>query len=713
MQPLARRPLQRMVAMVMALALVLGLVPAPALAAGDGVTRSLSGVDSLEPSAEAWELLRVDAHDGSPLYVDIIKTDEDGKGTYLAHRQKYDLGDATTNGPEGTGSAIAHIVSVALEDGSPAESVYADPQNTTRYSLHVWDQARGGTLLYDAMVYPVYAKLTDEAQAEVEGYKLMGIRTASGAEKASRNLGVGTVLYRQEGADGARVAYALQWQGRTADGKGGVDNVFDTERNAFVATYVKTADDSVTGSVTYKTDDGQIVRTETFAGIGEEGMTVPVDQSFFADGVYYRTLSGFGRTERLTVGRPNVTVRVVPVTGMADASAYQVTIRFEAPTGEGEEPRVLWTDTVDVHGDGFQYSLPTAFSAAADSGVAFYSLDGVVGNDRARSAYEWGNPVVLTGDLDESAFDVDEQNNRVLHARYTSSDVTKEATFTVVEVDGTNATEIGRKTGTVTPEQGFTYEPAAFEHNGTTYVPAASNTSTIAYTWDDLTQGRDLMVYVYYVPEGYVPGEAYDIQVRYQNVADGSILRTQTYSVNAEMTDFLTVVGDERFSEDGEEYVRLPGQETGIRHAFFSPTRVYTIYYRNVNDQLNANTVIRRTQIIDSPRAAVAGTVGGGVTAAPVAAAAPATGAAAAPADAGVAPGDGAVVLNDDGNPLANPEGLSTAEERIADDENPLASGAVNMPLVGGIAAVAGLAAILLLFALWRKKKAASDSENA
>ena len=152
MQPLARRPLQRMVAMVMALALVLGLVPAPALAAGAGVTRSLSGVDSLEPSAEAWELLRVDAHDGSPLYVDIIKTDEDGKGTYLAHRQKYDLGDATTNGPEGTGSAIAHIVSVALEDGSPAESVYADPQNTTRYSLHVWDQARGGTLLYDAMV---------------------------------------------------------------------------------------------------------------------------------------------------------------------------------------------------------------------------------------------------------------------------------------------------------------------------------------------------------------------------------------------------------------------------------------------------------------------------------------------------------------------------------------------------------------------------------
>ena len=242
-------------------------------------------------------------------------------------------------------------------------------------------------------------------------------------------------------------------------------------------------------------------------------------------------------------------------------------------------------------------------------------------------------------------------------------------------------------------------------------MPAASNTQAISYKWDDLTAGKDLMVYVYYVPEDYVPGAGYDIQVRYQDIATGAILKTDTYPVNPEMTDFLTVVGDENFSaEDGERYVRLPGQESGIRHAFYSPTRVYTVYYRNVNDQLNANVTIQRTQIIETPRAAAAGTAGGGITAAPIAAAA--TGAALPATDAGVAPGDATTIINDDGNPLASPEGQSTAEQRIEDDENPLARGPLsNGYLVAG--SLAGLAALFfLLFWLFRRRKQATDTTD-
>lgn len=710
MRTFIQRSTRATLAVFMAVICVLGTLgfPLSALADEAALQTNVRGTDSLETTATEWELIRIGDHQGEPLYIDVIK-EEGGQQTYLSYRQKYDLAQAQTNGPAPEkGVALSHILSLALEDATP-EELYGSATTTTRYQIAVWDAQRNGNPLYEGTVYPVYGHLVSEGQVEDEGYVLLGIRTANDDEKsAPKNLGAGNAIYKE--ADGGRDAYGLQ---RVGEQK--VDNAFDENLNAFVATYEKTATDAATGTVTYKTDEGDIVRTESFAGIEGEGLDVPIDQSFFSNGQYYRTLSSLGSTKRLTVAQPNATVRVVAVEDMAQANAYQLTISYEAENSDGLN-QVLWTDSVDIHGAGYQYSLPLSFSSAAShsEGVAFYSFTGVQGSSTARVDHEWGNPLVLTGDLSEALFDQDANGHRVLHALYSSSEDTKEATFTVVEIDGTNATEIGRKSGKVTPDQDFTYEPASFEHDGATYVPAASNTQTISYKWDDLTAGKDLMVYVYYVPEDYVPGAGYDIQVRYQDIATGVILKTDTYPVNPEMTDFLTVVGDESFSaDDGERYVRLPGQEGGIRHAFYSPTRVYTIYYRNVNDQLNANVVIQRTQIIDTPRAAAAGTAGGGITAAPIAAAA--TGAALPATDAGVAPGDATTIINDDGNPLASPEGQSTAEQRIDDDANPLAAGFQNPAVMAGsIAGLAALLALLFFFIFKRKKNAdASDTKNA
>ena len=717
MRTFIQRSTRATLAVFMAVTCVLGTLGFPLSALADEAVAqtTVRGTDSLETTATEWELIRIGDHQGEPLYIDVIKDegveDEGNQGTYLSYRQKYDLAQAQTNGPAPEkGVALSHILSLALEDATP-EDLYGSATTATRYKIAVWDAQRNGELLYEGTVYPVYGHLTSEGQVEDEGYVLLGIRTANDTEKtAPKNLGVGSTIYKE--TNGGRDAYALQ---RAAADQGAVDNEFDVNLNAFVATYEKTSADSVTGTVTYKTDEGGIVRTESFAGIDGDGLDVKIDQSFFSNGVYYRTLSSLGSTKHLTVAQPNVTVRVVEVKDMADANAYQLTISFEAENSNGPN-QVLWTDSVDVHGAGYQYSLPLSFSSAAShsEGVAYYSFTGVEGKSDARIDHEWGNPLVLTGDLSEALFDQDTNGHPMLHALYGSSEDTKEATFTVVEIDGTNATEIGRKSGKVTPDQDFTYEPASFEHDGATYVPAASNTQTISYKWDDLTAGKDLMVYVYYVPEDYVPGAGYEIQVRYQDIATGAILKTDTYSVNPEMTDFLTVVGDENFSaDDGERYVRLPGQEAGIRHAFYSPTRVYTVYYRNVNDQLNANVVIQRTQIIETPRPAAAGTAGGGITAASAAAATP--GAALPATDAGVAPGDATTIINDDGNPLASPEGQSTAEQRIDDDANPLASGLQNPAVMAGsIAGLAALFALLFFFIYKRKKNAnASDTKNA
>ncbi len=83
--------------------------------------------------------------------------------------------------------------------------------------------------------------------------------------------------------------------------------------------------------------------------------------------------------------------------------------------------------------------------------------------------------------------------------------------------------------------------------------------------------------------------------------------------------------------------------------------------------------------------------------------------------DAGVAPGDATTIINDDGNPLASPEGQSTAEQRIDDDANPLAAGFQNPAVMAGsIAGLAALLALLFFFIFKRKKNAdASGTKNA
>ncbi len=231
-----------------------------------------------------------------------------------------------------------------------------------------------------------------------------------------------------------------------------------------------------------------------------------------------------------------------------------------------------------------------------------------------------------------------------------------------------------------------------------------------------------------------MPGDAYDITVQYMNIANSEILRTETITVDPEANDYVSILGEETFSVGNETYVRLGGQETALRHSYLSPARTYTIYYRDVNDELSANITVRRTQIVDTERVQVVpGTTV--MTAAPVAAAPtdddatpPAadgtTPAAPATVDAGVGAGDASTVINDDDNPLANLNGQDTTTERtIVDDENPLYSGlAQDLETTGSGMAIRIATGVALLvaagIAFWwlrrrNRDKSATDSMNA
>lgn len=140
----------------------------------------------------------------------------------------------------------------------------------------------------------------------------------------------------------------------------------------------------------------------------------------------------------------------------------------------------------------------------------------------------------------------------------------------------------------VTPEQTATYTPAPKDG----LVPWSGNMEPITYAWEDLEKGTDVLQYVYYVPKDYTPGDTYDITVQYMNIANSQILRSETITIDPETNDFVNILGEERFSLGDDTYVRLAGQETAIRHAYFSPARTYTIYYRDVNDELSSQITI-------------------------------------------------------------------------------------------------------------------------
>lgn len=725
----------------------------------------------MTPTAEdgLWDLFRVENGAGKTIYIEVEKD-----GTTIAPRFAYaipetqdtdpEAKDADASAPDYAGDAnssrIAQIVALKIAQPVPAaqdveapapqslQDVFGDPNNFPTYTVKVFDAKRGGDPLYAGIICPIYAKLVnDPAVSNEDEWKVLGIRTIDpDNDKFAETVGAGTSYYKNLTGD-TPIVFQSTATTEAGEPKAEVQDAASGKR--LVVTYNQVEADAISGAVKYVDVDGNIIDTEIVENLGA-GKEVAIKKSFFKTATdeggqetthYYRVIQRLtGSTVMLTPEQATKQIRVMEVKN-TEADAYQVTINYV-----DENNNLLWRDSVDVKGKGYQYTLPNSFSmsAAANTdngtvtdrdktqwGVNYYTLascsitDNPTNTNEAISAQSV-QPVeeIPVISLEAGKF----PNGRTVTAVYASQETTKKINLTVMEINGETGALIDKVQYEVTPTQSATYTPQA--KNG--LVPWSGNMDPITYKWEDLQKGTDVLQYVYYVPEGYVPGDTYDITVQYMNIANSQILRSETITVDPETNDFVNILGEERFSLGDDTYVRLAGQETAIRHAYFSPARTYTIYYRDVNDEISAQITIRRTQIVDTERVVtVPGTTV--MTAAPVLAAAPAaedeTAAdATAPAaiDAGVSTGDAAAVINDDDNPLANMDGQDTTTERtIVDDENPLYSGLVQDVATSGSGtalyvasgAIVLLAAGLALYWWTRRRKknepAVNDSTNA
>lgn len=706
----------------------------------------------MTPTAEdgLWDLLRVENGAGKNIYFEIEKD-----GVIVAPRFAYqipneadvDTSDADYAG-DATSARIAQVVALKLavagqaalgqmseEADAPAlslQQVYADPNNFPTYTIKVFDAKRQGEKLYQGTVCPIYAQLV--STDGTDEWKALGIRTIDpDIDKFAETVGAGASYYKNLTGD-TPIVFQSTATTEAGEPKAEVQDAVSGKR--LVVTYNQVEADAISGAVKYVDVDGNIIDTEIVENLGA-GKEVAIKKSFFKTATdeggqetthYYRVIQRLtGSTVMLTPEQATKQIRVMEVKN-TEAGAYQVTINYVDDNGN-----TLWTDSVDVKGKGYQYTLPNSFSMsavtnAADApttdrdkgqwGINYYTLDSWILETNATddnaaigarsTESQQGNPVV--------AFEAGEYPaGRTVTAKYVSQATTKKVNLTVMEINGETGALIDKIHYEVTPDQTATYTPAPKDG----LVPWSGNMEPITYAWEDLEKGTDVLQYVYYVPKDYTPGDTYDITVQYMNIANSQILRSETITVDPETNDFVNILGEERFSLGDDTYVRLAGQETAIRHAYFSPARTYTIYYRDVNDELSSQITIRRTQIIDTERVVtVPGTTV--MTAAPADAAAPAT------VDAGVGTGDAAAVINDDDNPLATLGGQDTGTERaIVDDENPLYSGLAQdvatsgsgMALAVATGAVVLVAAGLGLYWWMRRRKkseqTATDSMNA
>lgn len=713
-----RKGAVRILALIMAALLALPLftasMPQKAMASGVGDV-VVSGVDFMSPSSTELEVLKAENFDDKSIFIDLSVTDSDGNTTQLLKLAEYNQNDR----PAGTDFELAQIVTLDL-GGEKISDIFGDFGADPVYRIAAYKSFVGGDPIYEGQIYPIYAELTTPNSPQVE-YKLIGIRTASASEiDAMKSAGVGETYYTFDESDDSSgvVTYSLVRSGNSD---------VELRGNSLVATYSKDADaeavKTVTGTIRYVDTDGNLVRAVSVASVPFEGKEVYIDSAFNNDAKYYRTLSNLaGTTRTMNAEYPTITVRVVEVLGMNE-NAYYVTVYYV-----DENADLLWQDTIPVKGYGYQYTLPEAFSMTRASGVEYYKFDGIStdlvpnGLKGATSKNETAlaNPVMFdrTMDADANFIMIDDGNgvaHRAITARFDSSDVDK--ALTVIEVDGSTNATLNTEVLDIKRGDSVTYDPQARadalkEASDIDYVSWSGN-EVVSLSWSDLEKGTDvdLLQYAYYVPEGYAPTEAYTVDIQYMNVATSEVLKTESVTIEADQAGYINLNGPERFAENGNTYVRLAGQERGFNHSYYTSARTYTIYYRDVNDVINANTVINRVQIIDSVLPGQTTTIAATATVAP-----------GGPIDAvetGVTTGDGTAIINDDATPLANLAGEDTTTERtIADNENPLASASragsaddMILPMAVGIGgSVLGALAILAIIFLIRKRK--QDNAN-
>lgn len=693
---------KRLTSILAATLLALGVtVAAPALAAsqpsftGYDTAAALSESDS-DATASTYEALEdqvlnegqiaVVSYEGgasSKVYIKVTQGD-----TVIADRLEYDL----ESGDGEVGLITLDFTNYQLDlHKTYSVAIYSDYDEAdalyTGTFTGVWADFAGTTKLIG-----VHAAADDEADTAYDQMVNLVVPTtyALADEDSGNNL-----VYENPTADPAD-PYTFKYTLR-------VDDKTETSHQ---------------GVINFVNDEGTTVASQTEDLTAGESKTVAVSPIVYdADGASWFVVNFSGSVQMSYPGRSEYTFLVKKASAPADgnAKAFSASIRYV-----DEDGNTLATDKVSVSADkDYIYTPATGLTLGTGAAAREYTLDADATAAKT-PAYDADRGAVV---LDPTQATDDDYL-----IVYKLEDSTAQQTYTVNLIKC--ATKTGEQQGTfadpdkgtssidfvVTPDDATaTYQvPQSFEADGVKYVPV--NGTPAEYTF---TYGADdeRVVNVYYVPEGYTPEESYDITIQYVNIADRTVITSTTQTIepptaadrlgDVSIETPATFVGD-----DGNTYVRLDGQEAPIQHGYYTSYRTYTVYYRDINDNLNAGTVITRihTRFIPGTTTFVdEGTTDEGTTT---------TGANANGSNAiGVTDNGDLVVANGanggDSADILNGEGQDANTVRIDNNQTPLAGPASaglaaiqdNPAIAAGIVAAVAAAALLAFFVVKRRRK--------
>lgn len=590
------------------------------LAAGSAFAAAVHGADyhgtgSAIESGEV-DVLDVDGSAGEKVFLTVK-----AHGQAIAQNLPYTIGE---NESADDGATWAGIATLDI-DGLDLNALDGT------YVIEAYASRAGGDPLYSGALYGVYADLPDGTS------KLIGTRTANKSELTARPFEPAETLYA--GGHTYRLSGDAQPSGE------GVQHFAYEEYDEAT---------TVDGVVKYVDAAGETVATTKIPGLayGEERRVDIPSVVTADDGSLYRTVFFKSSVTAANPGSTSFSVYCVKMSEADQALAgfYVATIQMVDENG-----RVIATDSVNVTGE-FTYTAPstiykTETNAKGESEVVTYLIDG-----SSTIRLSAANDNVLT-------------RARTVKVAYTAqpSEATQvDVTFNLL--DGSKrVNEEGRSLGsrheTATEAAQTVEPPSSVEVGGVSYRLVGAP-ADYAYT---LHSGAVPSVDAYYVPEGYQAPGAYDVTVNYVNFLTGAVVESHTYSCDPDQNSRITIDSPETFSANGVDYVKLAGQESAIAHSYYSGISTYSVYYRDVNDELSSETVINTIRVVYVDEPGTATTV--------------------ATTDEEVAAADAQNLQLNDGRTynvfdggdnnatLTNESGIDSNTERIEDSETPLASG--------------------------------------
>lgn len=268
-----------------------------------------------------------------------------------------------------------------------------------------------------------------------------------------------------------------------------------------------------------------------------------------------------------------------------------------------------------------------------------------------------------------------------------------------------------------------TYDlPSSIKSGSTNYLLASGQSNVISHDYNNSKRNYT----VYYNAEGSSQS-GYEIGIQYVDVKTNNVLFKDSRSVASGKNVSFNVPSE--YTADGKEFVLLSGQSKSVTHRYDSTRRNYILYFRDINDKSNENTVVEEetyTQIITDEGETI--TVPNVVTTIISGEGGETTvdenGNVVTIPDEAVPVGDADLDGAEDGQneeneDNENPEESSESLTNIEDETVPLAKGEnlagsqVNMPLIIGLS-VAGLAVIaglIYYFVFFKKKAHKNDAE--